>query len=401
MIPALLLGVVAYAQPDNDNCEDAIEIFAGTNQSFDSTNGTLDGPEHPTAPCFSFGDDYVHNDIWFTYTSTLTGNMAFSTCNLAEFDTRVAIYNDGATCPLTDDDLLACNDDGSGCADFTSYVIFPVVEGGTYIIRLGGYADGDFGTGEFDLVEIVPPPVPGNDLCADAETIELVTEAQAENNEGWVSGTTIGASLSGDLPLCQNAGESQDVWYMFNSMNQETIEVRLRTEEDESEFFVDIFSACGEVLVDVENGGEFFDACIDPDEFDIFNTGIVETGEYMENTMYWIRVSSIITFWPAGEFEIALVATSSLDVAEERGVEYQLYPNPSNGNVTLVNDATAGVKTFRVMDAAGRVVMDLQQNLNIGERTNFDLSGLGSGMYLVQLLDRDGNSHGTSRLILE
>ena len=67
----------------------------------------------------SFGQD-----IWYHYTATCTGDATFSTCNTADFDTRLALYEGCEACPP--EPLAGCNDDGDNCEEFTSELIVPV-----------------------------------------------------------------------------------------------------------------------------------------------------------------------------------------------------------------------------------------------------------------------------------
>ena len=46
---------------------------------------------------------------------------------------------------------FGCNDDTPGCADFSSHVEVPVVEGGVYLIRVGGWREGSVGSGELSI----------------------------------------------------------------------------------------------------------------------------------------------------------------------------------------------------------------------------------------------------------
>jgi subtilisin-like proprotein convertase family protein len=146
------------ATTPNDNCAAATGIGDGSH-AFETVCATTDGPSH--AACSSAGDDQVHNDLWYDYTATCTGSLVVSTCGTADFDTRIAIY-DGIGCPVGDADLLACNDDFPDCPDFTSTAVAPVVAGGQYKIRVGGY-NGATGTGMLDIACIDLPATAGID----------------------------------------------------------------------------------------------------------------------------------------------------------------------------------------------------------------------------------------------
>ncbi|MCH8054466.1 MAG: hypothetical protein IH895_10415, partial [Planctomycetes bacterium] len=101
-----------------------------------------DGPAH--ADCEFDGQTY--HDIWYDYIATCNQNLTVSTCKQATYDTDLVVY-DGCACPVSDENLLACDDDAGGDCDFTSEVTVPVTNGNCYKIRVGGWNEFSEGTG--------------------------------------------------------------------------------------------------------------------------------------------------------------------------------------------------------------------------------------------------------------
>jgi hypothetical protein len=132
-------GPCTVVAPINDKCIHSIEIFNG-DTPFETIGATTDGPAH--ALCQFDGQTY--HDIWFDYIATDWGELEVYTCNQAAYDTDIVVY-DGCDCDNLV--LLGCNDDGVGCANFTSYLPVPVNKGECYKIRIGGWQEGSFGTG--------------------------------------------------------------------------------------------------------------------------------------------------------------------------------------------------------------------------------------------------------------
>jgi len=137
------LGVeLCNALPGNDNCFSPYPI--GLERiPFTTINSTTDGPLLITE-CASMdaGQNFVH-DVWFSHIPQATNGVVLSTCGLANFDTRLAVY-DG--CNGT---LLACNDTASGCGDGASELCFYGEQGQEYLIRVGGSSG--WGSGELDV----------------------------------------------------------------------------------------------------------------------------------------------------------------------------------------------------------------------------------------------------------
>jgi hypothetical protein len=122
--------------PANDDCGAAPMVFASPVE-FDTRGATTDGPAHPS--CESNGDAQINQDVWYRYTAPCDGTLIVSTCANANFDTKIAVYMESVPCMPTDEDLFACNDDAEGCPGYTSEVSVPVIAGGIYRVRVGGF----------------------------------------------------------------------------------------------------------------------------------------------------------------------------------------------------------------------------------------------------------------------
>lgn len=123
----------------NDDCVGAETIVAG-DTAFSTIGANTDGPAH--AECEFDGQTY--HDIWFAYTADCTGDLTVSTCNTADYDTDLVIY-DGCDCGSLN--LLGCNDDTDGCSGFSSQLTVGVVAGNCYLLRVGGWDPDSEGSG--------------------------------------------------------------------------------------------------------------------------------------------------------------------------------------------------------------------------------------------------------------
>ena len=125
-----------------DECENAVPVGDGR-FPYSTLETTIDeGPDLP-AECDEGRGLRFGKDIWFRYTASCDGIATASVCD-SDFDTRLAIYEDG-DCPGP---FLACNDDACGEGGTRSEVSFPVVAGAKYLIRIGAR----FARGEGTLV---------------------------------------------------------------------------------------------------------------------------------------------------------------------------------------------------------------------------------------------------------
>ncbi len=209
---SILLAATAFASPalaQNDDCAGAIALAPATPTAYDTSAATVGGPAWP---CAAGGAA----DIWFSYTTTSTDAVTVSTCNNASYDTAIEIFSGDCAnlVPVT------CNDDGPGCAGFTSTAVALGVPVGTDLyIRVGGW-NGSVGTGTVELTLAPPPPCSlpdafeDNDDCAGAASLSDgsylgLTCIEADNDYFAVTvadGATLDASIiflnsNGDMDL--------------------------------------------------------------------------------------------------------------------------------------------------------------------------------------------------------
>ncbi|TGE24081.1 T9SS type A sorting domain-containing protein [Hymenobacter aquaticus] len=78
----------------------------------------------------------------------------------------------------------------------------------------------------------------------------------------------------------------------------------------------------------------------------------------------------------------------------------QVYPNPTSGKFRLrVEASKARTATVTLRDVTGRVVLTQTENIGAGEEVKVDASGLGAGLYMVQIVTPESTQ--TSRVVVE
>ena len=103
----------------------------------------------------------IAHDLWYTFSPSRAGLSTLSTCNAADFDTQIAVY-EGLDLPLTPERLVACNDDSNGCEGYTSSLTFAHECGKKYLVQIGGYGDSR-GSGYLTLTrDLSQPPCEAN-----------------------------------------------------------------------------------------------------------------------------------------------------------------------------------------------------------------------------------------------
>lgn len=191
----------------------------------------------------------LSKDVFFELTLDETTALEISLCG-STFDTSLSVHNTSSTL-----NILACNDDSCG-GDFDASLIESVVlNAGTYIIRVAGYAVDDGGDFSLSVTETVDPcdgQVPANDLITNALPITPGTQ---------VSGSTDCANEETTFTSCETnafTGIGNDVFYSLDL--QEAALVIMTTCESDFDTDLSIHNESGDLIV-CDGDGELGDGC--------------------------------------------------------------------------------------------------------------------------------------------
>ena len=190
-----------------------------------------------------FGDDLIYNAVYFTFTPTVSDAYTVSTCNIAPFDTRLAVMNGCATA----DGVLACNDDGPNtCANFSSLIPAVGLEAGvTYYIVIGGYSAADAGSGQISIERFVPCDLG----TATGTEVELCGEDLNGGCNNAAGGSpsepiAIGDTIAGEFWA---AGGTRDTdWYLLTLTEGTTVSLSIKSSL--SCFAAIVDTACGGII---------------------------------------------------------------------------------------------------------------------------------------------------------
>jgi hypothetical protein len=178
-----------------DSCVTPDVISGGGPFAFDTTLASTGAEGQNEAICNNAGQIGINRDVWFTWTPSFTGFADLTTCTMATFDTKVAVYT-GTTCPTGA--AVACNDDACGVQ---SKVQFSVTAGNTYVIQVGQFGTGAPTPGSFTITQYFPIPV---DDCQ---------QPMALPGPGTYTYDTTLATDSSQSSTCGNI--YKDYWYTY------------------------------------------------------------------------------------------------------------------------------------------------------------------------------------------
>ncbi len=217
-----------FVPPAGDNCAEAVVAQLGGN-AFDNSNANTSYGE---VTC-GFGGAAFSKDVFFSFTPTVANSYTLQTCDSsAPFDTGIEVW-DG--CPDAGGVMLFCNDDGVGCANYSSFLVADLFDGFTYIIRVGGW-DGATGATELNISEGAPQG-PENDDCANAGMA-----AVGDNPFDTANSTTDGPNPTDASCGTFGAGFFNDVWFTFTAPTTENYLFSMCSATWDTR--IDIYGAC-------------------------------------------------------------------------------------------------------------------------------------------------------------
>ena len=235
-------GTLSITRNAGSNCKSATALVEGLNDFSTvgaSTVVDLTGVCDPGA----FGDDIIYNSLFYTFTPATSGAYTVSTCNIAPFDTRLAVMN---TCSVADG-VLACNDDGpASCANFSSLIPAVGLEAGvTYYIVIGGYSAADSGAGQISIAPFVPCDI-GTGTGTEVELCGEDLNGGCNNAAGGSPSQPIAINdtIAGEFWA---AGGTRDTdWYLLNITEGTTVALSIKSSLDCFAAIVD--TACGGII---------------------------------------------------------------------------------------------------------------------------------------------------------
>ncbi|MDA9019281.1 T9SS type A sorting domain-containing protein [Flavobacteriales bacterium] len=432
----ILLGNIAFAQPANDICDDAIDISElltgeigsgaelGTYSNVDATGEPelaadlvdlwFDGEAVGAEPS-------IDQSVWFRFTGDggvyqmITGNWCAGAAMYAN-DTQMALYS--GSCD--DLNLVAANDDmaymwASEWGWWYSFIDFKAEEGVDYWLMVDGYNhyQGDtfqgVSVGSFCLGAINVEPMTNHTACADARGIDALFEETSGGSPGYIGpfddtniGSGIGMNPDADMlgtECWQDETDDGSVWFSFTGDgNPYTVTHSQCDPEDET--FVYYFGWDSQMALYKGDCGELVPvACsedIDPDQ----GWWWAQVGfDTEEGTEYFLRYDGF--HWQNDFYDWSAEGAFCLraDLGNVNGLSEDesafitdVYPNPAQGAVTFSWSGSDNTADVTVVDATGKTVVSLS---NVTRNQQQDLN-LPVGHYIVQIITND--TSGTSRL---
>ena len=102
-----------------------------------------------------------------------------------------------------------------------------------------------------------------------------------------------------------------------------------------------------------------------------------------------------------GMIGVITVNESANNVEDLSITNFTIYPNPNNGQFSILNEGVNGNYLIEFFDLTGKVVYSEQIQMNSNERTVINSRDVNTGIYLVKMTNTDENYQRTLRMVIK
>jgi len=337
--------------------------------------------------CWS--DDGTEGDVWFEFTVPEDGNYDVTTNleTLDNDDTQLAAYTGDCAGELTE---IGCGDDVSTTIYLSEMNLEDLTAGTVVYVQVDGW-DGTVGNFQIQ-VTLASEPLANDDCGGATDLSDLLGLEPGQSAYSDVStniGATVGendepGSCFGDPDAASLEG---NVWFTFEGDGEtyfiETMDCEGTADPHNDDTQMAIYEgSCGD-LTEV--------ACNDDIDLAGGNYLAGTSFDTEDGVTYYIMIDGYNG--TTGQFCVSF--TNEVGIDENSKIDYSLYPNPTNGNVTLTASET--IEGVRVLDMVGKVVKTV--GIDAATQVEIDVNDLPSGVYFVEV-SAAGNQY-VERLIKE
>lgn len=423
--------------PANDNCADAIDLPVGETCTMQQFSGYYATPDvSGTAPSAGCGF-YQGGDIWFTFEMPSSGELRIDRNNIGG-NAQYAVYS--GTCGNMEVVNCAQLDDGRT-------IVEPDLAGETLYLRVWGYNTEE--GAEFELC-LWDPPVPANDLCANAIPLAVGDTCDFSGfSSRYATTDTVGTAPSPGCGFYQGG----DVWFTLDVPPSGKIHLERQNVSGNAQFaiyegtcgnFSSVIS-CAQLSSQMEidepslasetvylrvfgynsEEGAEFEFCAYDTTCVSADVSIIQVGnEFWSQesgqgpyTYLWIGCNNTSdplttesTFTPTGAGDYAVVLTSNVgcidtsscvnveitDIEQSSKSLVEIYPNPSDGFVRIDLSTTNENGLVEIVSVDGSLVNSFVVR-NDSKLVEFNLN---AGVYIVKWASENGHVSAKRLVIL-
>lgn len=355
--------VTTERRPQNDNCSDAIRLSVNTDLSCTSkVTGTV------LNATYEANDGFERADVWYTFVATASHHEI--KISPSGYSCQVFTFNGDCQAERAEMLTLASREE--------SVIAYGLIPGNTYLVKVFSWWPV---SDTFDICIGTLGPIPSNDECFSATTLEVATNQEA----GIINSTTEGATDYSYLPSDPTCSiyHGGDVWFTATIPASGELNIQTGTPANS---ITSPFDSGMEVFSGICNWLERIECNDNMSPTDV-NSKITLTNRVPGQQIY-IRVWEISNENPR-PFTIS-AWSNSLTTPEFKTNNFKAYPNPVQDILNLSYDQI--ITNIRIYNALGQNIASKEIN---DKKGSIDLSNIPAGPYLVQITS-DGITKSTT-----
>ena len=414
VMPNMLYDI--YIQADcgvNDSSFWTNLNFVSTFQNDDACNAIMVPVDGSTTTYANFGAGVQvgepgsgDNTVWFTAIVPASGSLAIGTCG-ENFDTELNVYGVSDCSDFTTyTDLGYADWNPWGCAgdDPAGIELCGLNVGDTLYFWVNGFAgsEGIFPLSVWDL-GIDAGTGSSSDVCVgDSINLWPYVSGQSSNAGVWNYPSNAAGIANDSLFVTANATVGGDLIYYIISN---------ACGSDTSETYINVFAS--------SNAGDDGTLTVCQNQpFDLLSglNGTVDLGGQWYDPANNATASSVVSGSIPGQFNYDYITsngvcpndTSNVIVTVEISCDYldiqemvfgdmTMYPNPTNGIVTITNPGSEEVFNYELTDVNGQVIATEIAAIKGAASTDVNLEQLESGLYFIKVYN--SNAEKTFRVV--
>ncbi len=359
------------APPANDLCSDAVPQPMSVGDTWAFT-GDATGAANT--------ENVAYNSVWHAVTLTEPADLTIDLCGSDATDLLGLFYRSiYLTCPPNYvDRVWAGSYDVTTCVDDRLTLCYAKLDAGTYYLPVAPPIEAGDGYIMNVRADTYGSHVPSNDDCDGATPLIVGATCDLINYLPECATQTLPAIDCG-VP---DANANDDVWHSFTAPS-DLVTLAVFAHSNGFSPVIDVYSgSCGTLSA--------YD-CVDAAALDItaqLNLFGLNTGE-----TYFFRVYNGYGTTPLDDasYDLCAVEGDEVVIGLEENVNTErlgLFPNPSDGNVTIQVDPRATVVDLTVVDGSGRIIVKDTSTRASGGSVVWELASvLSSGIYIVRVDD--------------
>ncbi len=376
--------------PINDDVCKAIVLPTNgiVQKGFTNLGATSTDAETRIAPTNKWADATMNSTVWFTFIAPTSGIAEISTCDLANFDSQLAVYTATNCNDFTTFELIGANEDGpSYCATNGDNLlqITGLTPGKKYYLVVDGYAAF---TGNFSIVikdKLTPGPVnddvtkaillPVNNIVQKGFTNVLATATTLEQN--------IRPIMSQDCVngWCDNQIDNS-VWFKFVAPASGKVNIStcdLATFDTQLALYsaTDVTNFSTFTLIAANDAG--------PSSCSTYFDSYLAAKSLTAGKTYYVMVDGFNG--DMGNFDISL-STDAVSSTEKIDLSslFHVFPNPFNNMVTIESPKTMEMTyNIQLVDITGRVISAPSVKDTFNHTLQIDMSSCPTGIFLLSI----------------